>query len=309
MKRQWLGVGAALLLAGCASVEMAKYTVTSFAEIPLKEQAKIKIVMNGDNLDPVVDAVKGEFAKSGSFGVVEENADYWFVFNGESQYVAGGTQRTVSVVEKEDDAGGSEELSEETRNLSSAARCVSIAVYETKTLTPIHYMEIPVYSGDNASEQVRSGETFDAAFAKEIAERVADAFITQKKLVETPVPLEADAGLRDLFLKGGEAFAKEGKGAYAAFLKAYKESSETNLAELCEQLRAGTYEGSDAVRRLSNYYLYLLVKEALVLDPVALRKIKEEQLMILRSCDSDGLAEAVPVALARLEYKLANISE
>ena len=30
--------GAALLLGGCASVEMAQYTVTSFAEIPLKKR-------------------------------------------------------------------------------------------------------------------------------------------------------------------------------------------------------------------------------------------------------------------------------
>jgi len=42
MKRMWLGAGAALLLGGCASVEMAQYTVTSFAEVPLKEKAKVK---------------------------------------------------------------------------------------------------------------------------------------------------------------------------------------------------------------------------------------------------------------------------
>ena len=31
--------------------------------------------------------------------------------------------------------------------------------------------------------------------------------------------------------------------------------------------------------------------------------------MILRASDADGLTEAVPVALARLEYKLANLGE
>ena len=44
MDSKWLGLGVALLLGGCASVEMSQYTVTSFAEIPLKKQAKVKIV-------------------------------------------------------------------------------------------------------------------------------------------------------------------------------------------------------------------------------------------------------------------------
>ena len=81
------------------------------------------------------------------------------------------------------------------------------------------------------------------------------------------------------------------------------------MAKLCEQLRTKKYEGSDADERLGNYYLYLLVKEALTLDPAALAKIRDEQLIILRSSEAKGLAEAVPVALARLEYKLGNIGE
>ena len=75
--------GAALLLGGCASVEMAQYTVTSFAEIPLKKQAKVKIVANNDSLSTVVNSLKTEFGKSDSFAVVDENADYWFVLNGQ----------------------------------------------------------------------------------------------------------------------------------------------------------------------------------------------------------------------------------
>ena len=51
------------------------------------------------------------------------------------------------------------------------------------------------------------------------------------------------------------------------------------------------------------------MKETLTLDPSELSKIKDEQLLILRSSDAKGIAEAVPVALARLEYKLANLGE
>lgn len=309
MKTRWLGVGAVLLLGGCASVEMAQYTVTSFAEVPLKEKAKIKVVANSDNLDSVVNVVKGEFSKNGSFSVVDDKADYWFVLSGAGQYTDSEPQRKVSVIKKENSAGGSEAFAEETRKLASASRGVSVAVYESKTLAPVHYFEIPIYSGDNTKDALRDEKTFDAAFIKEVGERISDAFITQKKQVETPIPLEADGTLRELFIKGGELYAKEGKKAYLDFLKAYKALGAIDLAKLCEQLRTETYEGSDADLKLGNYYLYLLVSEAMTLDPEALKKICDEQLVILRSSEAKGLAEAVPVALARLEYKLANIGE
>ena len=309
MKRMWLGAGAALLLGGCASVEMAQYTVTSFAEVPLKEKAKVKIVANCDNLDSVVNVVKGEFTKKGAFSVVDEKADYWFVLSGAGQYIQSEPQKNVSVVKNENSSGGTETFAEETRNLASAAKGISVAVYEAKTLAPVHYFEIPIYSGDNTKDAVRDAGKFDAQFVKEAGERISDAFITQKKQVETPIPLEADGSLRSLFIKGGESFAKEGAAAYKDFLQAYKTRGTVDLAKLCEQLRTEKYEGSDADERLGNYYLYLLVKEALTLDPVALAKIRDEQLVILRSSEAKGLAEAVPVALARLEYKLGNIGE
>ena len=307
--KKLMGVGVALLLGGCASVEMAQYTVTSFAEVPLKDKAKVKIVANNDGLDAVVNSVKDEFGKSGKFSVVDDKADYWFVLSGAGQYLKSSPYGRVSVVKQENESGGTETFAETSMNLASAAKGVSVAVYETKTLAPVHYFEIPVYAGDNTEGALRDGAAFDAAFAKEVVERVSDAFITQQKQVETPIPLEADGNLRSLFLKGGEAFAKDGAKAYVPFLKAYKAQGATDFAKLCEQLRTKTYEGSDADKRLGNYYLYLLVKEATTLDPEALSKVKGEQLMILEATEAKGLAEAVPVALARLEYKLANIGE
>jgi len=309
MKKRWLGAGAALLLGGCASVEMSPYTVTSFAEIPLGDKAKVKIVTNSDSLEPVVDSLKSEFAKSGSFQVVEEKADYWFILNGAGQYVKSNPQKVVSVSKQEDANGGKEVFAETVQNLASAAKGVSVAVYETKTLAPVHYFEIPIYGGDNTKEAVRDEKAYEDAFSKEVVERIKDAFITQQKQVETPMPLEADGDLRDLFVRGGEAYAKGDKKAYDPFLKKYEQSGKVDLPKLCEQLRTKTYEGSDADKILANRYLKLLVDESLTLDRESLEKIRDEQLMILRASDAKGLAEAVPVALARLEYKLANIGE
>ena len=62
-------------------------------------------------------------------------------------------------------------------------------------------------------------------------------------------------------------------------------------------------------KRLSDYYLYLLVSEANTQDPAKLAEIRDQHLLILETCDADGLAESVPVALARLEYKLAHVGE
>lgn len=306
MNKKLLGASAALLLGGCASVEMAQYTVTSFAEIPLEKQAKVKIVANNDKLSSVADSLKSEFSKSKEFTVVEEKADYWFVLNGAGQYTNSAPAKKVAVVKKENASGGKEAFEETPQNLASAAKGVSVAIYKTADLTPVHYFEIPIYTGDNTKSAVRKESDYEAAFAKDVVERVKDAFITQQKQVETPMPLEADGDLRDLFVKGGEGFAKGDKKAYAPFLLKYKQFGSVDLAKLCEQLRTKTYEGSDADKILGNYYLYLLVKETLTSDPKALKKIQGEQLMILRASDADGLTEAVPVALARLEYKLAN---
>lgn len=311
MNRAWFGVGVALLLGGCASVEMAQYTVTSFAEIPLKKQAKVKIVANNDALNPIVDSLKAEFGKDGNLTAVDENADYWFVLNGVGQYAQSEAQKKVSVFKRDMGSMGAEILVETEQNLASAAKGVSVAVYEEKTLAPVHYFEIPIYTGDNTKKAVREVADYEAEFAKEVVERVKDAFITQQKQVETPMPLEADEELRSLFIKGGEAYAVDSKNrrAYVPFLLKYKELGCINLANFCEQLRTRTYEGDDADKRLANYYLYLLVKEALTLDPAALSKIRNEQLMILRASEAKGIAETVPVALARLEYKLSNLGE
>ena len=293
------GVGIALLFSGCASVEMAPYKVTSFAEVPLAEKATVKIVANNDTMTPIVEALKSEFTKNGTYKVTEENADYWFVLSGAGQYVKSAPQKKVAVAKKESDKGGEEILAESSLNLASAAKGVSVAVYEAKTLAPVHYFEIPIYTGDNSDKAVRPENMYDASFTKDVVERVKDAFITQTKPVETPMPKDADADLRNLFAKGD----------YAGFLKKYQALGTIDLAKVCEQLRTKTYQGDDAEKRLCNYYLYLLVYESRTLDPKKIAKIRDQQLLILEMCDNKGLAESVPVALARLEYKLANVGE
>ena len=304
----WFGVVVALLLSGCASVEMAPYTVTSFAEVPLKRNASIRIVANDQSVASIANTMKRAFDKNSEsgFSVVEDSADYWFVLNGKSQYATGTAQKKL-IVKEEHESGGAQVVKPVPQNYASAAKVVSVAVYEAKTMTPVNYFEIPIYSGENTEAHVHGESYYSDIFATNVVNRVKDAFLTQKKKVETPMPKEADDDLRRLFAEGGEKFAKDECNAYDAFLQRYKEFGPIELAKLCEALRTNSYRGSDADMKLANQHLYLLVMEALTEDPEKLDKIRSEQLKILASSNSKGIAEAVPVALGRLEYKLAHL--
>ena len=311
MNKMWLGAGAALLLGGCASVEMAQYTVTSFPEVALKasekKPVKLKFVSNDERLTSLVGAVKSEFGKRRDFRVVDDAADYWFVLGGAQQYLKGKVHKKHFIAEQDTGNGGSEVVVAEELNLASAAKNVSVAVYETKTLAPVHYFEIPLYSGDNSKAAVKGEDVYAAAFSKDVVERIMDVFLQQKKDVETPMPKEADGKLRELFAKKD----------YKAFDAQFKKLG-VDLKKLLASVKAvengkaddATKEyAKDLDAKLGACYLNLLVKEAQTMDAEELENIFNEQLLILEATEADGLAESCPVALARLEYKLANLNK
>ena len=311
MQLKWLSVGTALLLGGCASVEMAQYSVTSFPEVALKasekKPASLKFVSNDDTLAPLVGALKSEFGKRKDFRVVDDAADYWFVLGGAQQYLKGKAHKRYSVAEQDAGNGGSEVVVAEELNLASAAKSVSVAVYETKTLAPVHYFEIPLYSGDNSKAAAKGEDIYATAFSKDVVERIMDVFLLQQKDVETPMPKEADGKLRELFAKKD----------YKAFDAQFKTLG-IDLKKLLAAVKAVESGKADDVTReyakdldakLGAYYLNLLVKEAQTMDAEALENIFNEQLLVLETTEAKGLAESCPVALARLEYKLANLNK
>lgn len=296
MNRKWLGAGVAVLVSGCASVEMAQYSVTSFAEVPLKEKAKVKIVANNDFAKPLAKALEGELKnKAKALSVVEEGADYYFCIGGAYASAKTTSQKVYSTAEVESGNGGKEEISGSSVNLSSAAQGVGVSVYETESLAPVYYMEIPLYDGDNGAKAARESDAYAKVFAQDTVERIMDVFVTQKKDVETKIPLEADSNLRESFKKRD----------YSVF----KDNLKVDIDKVVKQIAEGTYQGEKLEKILANYTLYLLAKEAQTDDQDQLSKIKDEQLKIIENCDAAGLVESVPVALARLEYKLSNLVE
>lgn len=293
MNKNWLGAGFALLLGGCASVEMAQYTVTSFAEVPLKENAKVKVVANNDFAAPLAKAFEAQLKKGKSLSVVEEGADYYFCIGG--AYASGKSicQKLYSKSKVEAGNGSKEVVAEATAKCSSAAQAVSVSVYSTLNLVPVYYMEVSLYDGDNGIKDARESDAYAKKFAEDAVERIMDVFVTQKKDIETKIPLEADSNLREAFKNRN----------YSAF----KDNLKVDIDKVTKAISEGVYKGEPLEKILANYSLYLLVKEVQTDDPEKLREIMDEQLKILENCNADGLVESVPVALARLEYKIANL--
>ena len=300
MKKLVMVAGIALLICGCTTVQYTDYPVISFAEVSLKDHAKIKIVSGnkGESADRIVATLKKEFAANKQYKVVEKGADYWFVISDLHQYKMDAPQGCVDVVKNENKSGGSEVLKETVRNFTSASRGVSVAIYQVDGLVPFHYFEVPLYDGEKIKGKgVKAEKIYDDTFAKMAVSRIKDVFLTQEKIVKTPIPLDADPVLRDFFDKKD----------WSGFMAKYKELGPIDLKTFTADILSEKYEGKDADLKLCNYYLYLLAKEIKAKDVATLKKVADEHLLILEATQSKGLSEAAPVALARIEYKLANL--
>lgn len=301
-KRTWLSMGALcgalLFLCGCPTVEKANYKVMSYAEIPLNKGASVRVMADREENVWAARALADALAASDAFNVTyNEKADYWFVLAGTEAYR---DKITVPVTVKKVEETltvGQDVLVETKHNVASAARELAIAVYDAKNLAPIHYMTVAIHDGDNSEETTRDQAAYATQFADEVMERVKDAFLTQEKDVEISIPLEANADLRDAFKEGN----------YERFNEIYKGMDEINIADYVESIRNETCEDDNIDETLANYHLHLLVTEATDKNVATLKKLQKEHLMLLQVSQAEGLIEAVPVALARIEYQLNNI--
>lgn len=296
-KRTWLSASvlssALLFLYGCRAVETAPYSVTSYAEIPIRSKAIVRVMADSEN-QAVAQAFSALLEKETNIKLAEQDADYWIVLRGAGAFREPVQASVTSRVEQDGETGGEEVLISKSVNVASAARELAIAIYDAKNLAPVHYATVALHDGDNSEEATRSREVYVAQFADEVLERVKDMFLTQEKEVNITIPLEASADLREAF-KAGD---------YNRFLLTYKEKGTLNLAQYVESIRNESCEDDNIDERLANYHLYLLVKEAKQKDAKSLQSIKSEQLMLLQASKAEGLVATVPVALARIEHQL-----
>lgn len=316
MAHALVAVGIASFACGCYSPKVVynNYPTTAFAEVALKNNATMKIVTAADdtNSSSLVASLKDAFGKTKQFTVTDEKADYWMIIDGladsrtDTPEVLPFTEKQeVATIGSPDDKPGPahEELVTKKQASHTLAKGVSVAIYEANTLTPVHYFEIPVYDGAikvAGGEKVASKKEIEKELFDQIVGRVKDVFITQVKNIKTPVPDEASAEMK-------KAIAD--KDAAKAVVAASQKNCSQKFSEFLKDVQAGKYEDKkdELTLKLSDYYVLAIAREIGCLDAKVLKELHAQQVGILQFATTDSLALACPVALARLEYKLANL--
>ncbi len=314
MIRPMLGAVLCVAIAGgCYSPKVVynSYPTTVFAEVALKNDAKMKIVSAPDS-ESLCQVLRTEFSKTKRFSIVDGEADYWMIVNALSdvrtdtagQIPFNDKTEVVAVGAKSDEVGAAHEtLAVQRRASRTLAKGVSIAIYEVGRLAPIHYFEIPVYDGAfkvAGGADVATKEEMEKELTEQIVGRVKDVFVTQVKNVETPVPEEASAELKRAMLSDDAA---------KAVVDAARTILPQTFNDFLTDVQAGKYADQKdvLVQKLSDYYVLAIAREIGCLDAKTLKELHAQQVAILQLSTTDSLALACPVALARLEYKLANL--
>jgi len=310
-------IGVASVVSGCYSPKVANvnYQTTSFAEVALNNNAMLKITSVGEGpaSEVLMRSLRDAFAKTKQFTVTDDKADYWMIVNGLEDSRADASAELpftekaeiATVGAKDDQAGNAhDELVVKKQSTFTLAKGVSVAIYETSSLTPIYYFEIPVYDGvvkvDGDSAKIPSLDELNKDLSEQIVGRVKDVFVTQVKDITTPIPDEASAAMKS---------AISSKDAAKAVAAASKASIPQPFDAFLKDVQSGKYADDKAglTTKLSDYYIQAIALEIGCLDAKVLKGLHAQQVAILQNATTDSLALACPVALARLEYKLANL--
>lgn len=319
---------AAAALCGCTTANVAQrnFPTRTFAEVPLEPGASIRVVARDGAGDVAAAFAQALGATLGSgeglrLAADGEKADYWFIVDGRGTFRADtGAQIPFndgySTVRVANDAGGHEEI-EATHGVShSILRGMSVAIYKADGLSPVHYVELPLWSGASGPDGAAGKDealALDAKFVSLALERVKDVFLTQTKLVPVSVPRDVDRALYDLVTALDKAAVSKDQDAIAAACEAVeKRAAEIlplSIDEFGEALKTKKWKGKEkeAEAVLAAYHLRALAREAASNDPASLEKVHAEQLRVLELSTMDSLRIACPAALARIEYKLSQV--
>ena len=297
--------GASCLIAlcgGCASVEEHDIEYATPQSIPMKASTKVMIVTSGDEalMNPIKNAVTQAFSNSKSVTISSSNPDYWIVLEGWNQFHADTNEeipynKVVSVVENSSDSGGHDEVVSSDRYSSSSAAVVLVSVYSVKNLSPVFFTQFNTYDADfTGNHAERQANDYINLFQKQIVEKIKGGFLNQKRDVKTLFPLHADPLMRNALAQGN----------VQSVLTRAKEIIPDKFDSFVKDVVKGKYEEEEQETKLCNYYMQALAMEVNELKPDNLKKLHAQHLTIMNLTTDDGLKEACPNALARLEAKL-----
>ena len=303
--------------------------MTAYSKIPLPEGATVKVVTRkngGKTAADLAEKLKKGIAGTSVLKVVKDNepADYWFIVDSANasrvdspNQIAYNDAVRVKVVENE--VAGCETLVKSSSSTSEAARNVAISVYDTKTLTPVHYFEIPIYDGAklpaNAGQATHTANNAkaDEKFVELAVEHITGLFVTQQKKISIPVPDEADYELKKLLANLSTAILEKNEKAIPEARKAFRERAKALLLpENLDTFKADYPMESDeeitkAEQVLTGCYLRALADELECSDAKSLRDLHKTQLQIMEYCTGPSLQKCCSTALARIEYTLAGM--
>ena len=329
-----LAAALSLLGAGCASesVTWSRYPTTSFAEMSLPRNAAVRIESSEEEPAREFAALlRSSLADSGEMRIVgqTEEATHLIYIQGASAFRSDTPEQArymgnISVETLESDGGGSiQRIKRERGATHVSAREISVAVYATKTLTPMLYLFFPIFDGGSleggaqsdaaAAEQNRSRQE---RFAKLAAARMKEIFTTQGATIKVPVPVEANTGLKVQFALLGSAVDAKNQTMIEKALAAIDLLARDRavipgpLEEFAADSAASGWEPPEGTTRemlLGNYYLVALRREIGCMDPDGLSSLHAEMLRILELSEDPSLRMACPIALQRLERKLAHL--
>ncbi len=318
-----------LLGAGCATENVAwrQYPTTSFAEASLPKDAALRIVSSKDeSAREFALLLRKSLAENGSLRIVDstEAATHVVYVQGSGAFRADTPEQArytghVSVETLKSDVGSVQRIKREQGATHAAAREVSVAVYATKTLTPMLYLSFPIFDGGSTEGGVASeaqGRKLQEQFAKLAAQRMGEVFVTQPKNIRVPVPVEANDRLKVQFSLIESAVGAKNPAALQAALARIDEIARDRsvipgpLEEFATASAAKGWQPPEGTTRemlLGNYYLVALRREIGCMDPAILSGIHADMLRILELSEGPSLLMACPLALQRLEGKLAHI--
>ncbi|CAH2031433.1 hypothetical protein [Trichlorobacter ammonificans] len=206
---------------------------------------------------------------------------------------------------------GYEYLVTETTKSATGSFIASVSIYERKNLIPIGYFNVIAYDTSTTPQNGKPAEAtvLLGQLGQQVVAKVKDMVNRDKKPVGAFMPERSNENLKKMVLSGPTPTLLSKISSLLpmepASIPAKLNLEYYNSLKLANEERRKKGE-KDVIDRsmeldLSNYYLFLTVKEALDVSPSSILEVFEGHSRILGLTADDGLVRASAHALGRLE--------
>lgn len=202
------------------------------------------------------------------------------------------------------ETGGKDHVVKSDFASSIATLVFSISIYDKKNLQPLAYLSIIPEESSLGTGSLVSDTKFQESFSTQVIKKLEDLISTKVKNVKIFIPSKVDQTLKSLVLRGDYSEAQN----YSKTVLPQLDITELNEDFYIKNKEDASQKDSAVVLRdkesdLSNYYMYLISKEANDVSAVNLRYLFQGYKKILKMTQDDSMIMAVSNSLGRLEFK------